>query len=190
MDKKRCTKCGSWKRRTEFYAAKGTRDGVRGDCKDCFAARAREWYSRNREHVIARVKRWQQENPERVNASNRIRRAMYPERERDGHLRRTFGLSLEAYEELLRAQCGRCRVCGRLPRTGSSLHVDHDHETGEVRGLLCFRCNGGLGQFGEDAERLALAVDYLAGDLEQSSTRALLHGITVGRARLLVGASG
>jgi hypothetical protein len=187
---KRCTKCGEWKPRADFYAAKGCIDGLRGDCKACFAARRRVWYSKNREREIARVKAWQQANPERHGATQKRVRDRRRPVARDQYLRRTFGLGSAEYDELLRAQGGRCRICRRQPRVDSSLHVDHDHETGEVRGLLCFRCNGGLGQFAEDAERLRLAADYLEGDLEQSSTRELLRVMTVARARLLVRASG
>ena len=59
---KRCTKCGLSKPPAEFYAVKGGRDGLRGDCKDCHAARAKAWYAKNRVKAIANVKRWQQEN--------------------------------------------------------------------------------------------------------------------------------
>lgn len=187
---KRCKKCGERKPKTEFYAAKGTVDGLRGDCKACFAARAKKWYAENRQTVIARAKKWQLENPERHAATQQAVRVRRRDVARDAYLRRTFGLGTDEYEAMLADQGGRCLICGRPPRKGSSLHVDHDHETGEVRGLLCFRCNGGLGQFGEDIDRLALAVDYLAGDLEQRSTRVLIRGIAMGRARLLVGASG
>lgn len=190
MRSKRCTKCGELKPLDHFYKAKGGRDGLRGDCKDCFSTRAKQWYAANRTHVIARVKQWQQANPDRVNTAHRARRAANPERQRDGHLRRTFGLSLDEYERILRDQSGRCKICGRAPRKGTSLHVDHDHETGEVRGLLCFRCNGGLGQFAEDPERLLVAAEYLTGDLEQRSTRVLFRAMGVARARGLVGVSG
>lgn len=50
---KRCTKCGELKPRTEFYAEKACRDGLRGECKACFAARAKVWYGKNREKAIA-----------------------------------------------------------------------------------------------------------------------------------------
>ena len=53
---------------------------------------------------------------------------------------RQLGVSEARYEELLKAQNGGCALCGRPPKT-RRLHVDHDHRTGEVRGLLCFVCN-------------------------------------------------
>jgi Recombination endonuclease VII len=159
---KRCRKCGELKPLTAFYKEQGCRDGYRNDCKACFAARSKQWYLRNRSHVIARVKTWQQTNPERVKAT---RKAAQPRRrpiDRDARLRRVFGLSSDQYAAMLEDQGGGCALCGRTPPPGRSLHVDHDHETGVVRGLLCFRCNAGIGQFREDKLRLADAIVYLA----------------------------
>lgn len=159
---KRCSKCGELKPLTAFYREQRCRDGYRPDCKACFAARAKQWYSHNRQHVLARVKAWQQANPERVketrDASRPRRRAI----DRDARLRRVFGLSSDQYEAMLADQGGGCALCGRTPLPGRSLHVDHHHETGVVRGLLCFRCNAGIGQFREDKLRLADAIVYLA----------------------------
>jgi len=58
-------------------------------------------------------------------------------------------------------QGGLCLICLRAP----AVHVDHDHGTGEIRGMLCFNCNGGLGQFKDDVEVTARAVQYLLGEL-------------------------
>jgi hypothetical protein len=79
---------------------------------------------------------------------------------RDTHLRRTFGITIDDFETMLIAQGGGCAICGRPAPEGTSLHVDHDHETGVVRGLLCFTCNGALGMLTENDEYLARAFDY------------------------------
>jgi hypothetical protein len=73
------------------------------------------------------------------------------------HLKRRYGITAEEVDEMLEAQGGLCAIC----RTEPAAHVDHDHDTGEVRELLCFNCNGGLGQFKDDPEVLRAAADYV-----------------------------
>ena len=68
---------------------------------------------------------------------------------------------------MLAEQEGGCAICGEPPKT-SALHVDHCHDTGRVRGLLCFRCNSALGNFREDPAILTAALDYLAQHREGS----------------------
>ena len=77
-------------------------------------------------------------------------------------MKRTFGMTPDEYERRLAQQGGGCAVCGRAPKPGKSLHVDHDHETGYVRGLLCFKCNAALGQLGDDLGRIERALTYVA----------------------------
>jgi hypothetical protein len=72
-----------------------------------------------------------------------------------------YGITLEQYDEMLVAQGGVCAVCKREPRDDISLHVDHDHATGVIRGLLCFRCNNSLGDLGDDPEVMQAAALYL-----------------------------
>jgi hypothetical protein len=160
---KKCTKCGRVQSFEDFYKASGTRDGYRGDCKSCFRARAKERYPKVREQEIQRVQRWRTENRERYLTTQR-RNKQSPEgrrRERTSYLKRKYGITPERYDELLAEQGGVCAICGREPRPDISLHVDHDHETGAIRGLLCFCCNNALGDFEDDYERLAAAVRYL-----------------------------
>lgn len=72
---------------------------------------------------------------------------------------REFGITREAYAEMEAVQGGRCAICGEVPE--KSLHIDHDHKTGQVRGLLCGHCNRGLGLFRDDPDRLKAAARYL-----------------------------
>lgn len=69
------------------------------------------------------------------------------------------------YERMFAEQEGRCAIC-RLPQRDHKhwqrLHIDHDHVTGRVRGLLCTHCNTALGKFADDPERLQRAIEYLA----------------------------
>jgi Recombination endonuclease VII len=78
------------------------------------------------------------------------------------HLKRRYGIGATEVEHLIGAQGDACAICDRP----HPQHVDHDHATGLVRGILCFNCNGGLGQFGDDPERLYRAAFYLE-DIEQ-----------------------
>ena len=162
MDK-RCSKCQLVKPLDEYYRAKGNRDGHRSDCKACNSAASAERYRRDPTRTIDRVTRWQRENPDRLREYRKSYRQR-PEvkaKDRAGHLRRKFDLTPEQYDDMLVAQGGTCAICQKAPREGTSLHVDHDHETGRVRSLLCFDCNAGLGKLGEDLDRLKAAYRYV-----------------------------
>jgi hypothetical protein len=109
------------------------------------------------------VHAWQQQNPDRVNAKQTEYRKR-PGRARamrDLYYRRTLGLTANAVDELIALQDGACAICARRPKRLASLHVDHDHGTGEIRGVLCSTCNQGLGHFKEDPQLLEAAAAYL-----------------------------
>ncbi len=76
------------------------------------------------------------------------------------HLRSRYGMTRAEVETLAEAQGG-CAICGIL-EPADGWQVDHDHETGEVRGILCRPCNMGLGLFRDDPHSLAQAISYLA----------------------------
>lgn len=84
-----------------------------------------------------------------------------PERVRTAWLKFHYGLTLQEYSDMLEACNGRCEVCGDLPAHKGGLHIDHNHETGVVRGMLCFHCNSALGQVREDVERLRALIAYI-----------------------------
>lgn len=86
---------------------------------------------------------------------------------REHKLLKKYGITREQYDALLERQKHRCAICRRTGADNRNglLHVDHNHETGEVRGLLCFDCNSALGRFGDNAERIRRALRYLEGHL-------------------------
>lgn len=113
-----------------------------------------------------------------VSAEHRESRATYmreyqrrlreanPDRERNKTLLRHYGVTVQWYDAKLAEQDGKCAVCGQ-PETKAikgrvlALAVDHDHETGATRDLLCLSCNRGLGLFRDDPDRLLAAAAYI-----------------------------
>jgi hypothetical protein len=84
-----------------------------------------------------------------------------PDRQRIYAIKK-YGLDAEKYEVLLRKQANKCAIC-RNGQGARRLHVDHDHQTGDVRGLLCHFCNTALGLLGDDTALMARAIKYLEG---------------------------
>lgn len=102
----------------------------------------RAWYLANTAHVKAQAAQWRLDNPEQFERSKR-----------DLHYRKKYNITLIQYEQMFEAQGGVCAICGKPPGK-HALHVDHNHVTGKVRGLLCFSCNGALGWFEKLAEKI------------------------------------
>ncbi len=89
-------------------------------------------------------------------------RECFLERQRKHTYAKKYGLTVAEYDELLERQKGQCAVCGRTREdAGRFLAVDHCHNTGNVRGLLCQECNLALGYMRESPELLRRAADYL-----------------------------
>jgi hypothetical protein len=85
------------------------------------------------------------------------------------HIKRTYGVTYEQYTLLAEKQEHKCAICGseesNSVRTSGKLFVDHCHKTGAVRGLLCSKCNHGLGLLDDDIDRLRSAIEYLERNL-------------------------
>lgn len=80
----------------------------------------------------------------------------------DGIIRRKYGITLEEYEQKLEDQGGVCAICGKPDEVeGRRMAIDHCHDTGAVRGLLCGNCNRGLGNFQDSHQLVAKAAEYL-----------------------------
>jgi hypothetical protein len=116
-------------------------------CKPCGSAARQEWATRNPEAEREYSTRWQR------TAHGKVSR-------RNSHLLSKFGISIEDYERALAKQDGKCAICGEPYSDQKKLHVDHDHKTGEIRGLLCFKCNHKLAVV-EDVSFNDAAQNYL-----------------------------
>lgn len=114
--------------------------------------------ARDREKKKAANKRHRENNRAAYNAYQKKWRGNNPQAYADISLRSRFGITLEQYEDLLRAQDSVCPICLCKP---VSPVVDHDHKTLEVRGILCRTCNIGIGMLKDDPELIKRALTYL-----------------------------
>lgn len=122
--------------------------------------RAREWYVANHEKALA----YRRSRDQSGDSHSQKWRQNNPEKNRRYYLKSQYGLTLEQYDSLLNKQCGLCAICrGKEPGRGKFFHVDHDHVTGKVRGLLCQNCNLMIGHALDSAAVLQAAVKYLVG---------------------------
>src|SRR5688572_15346992 len=190
MHDKYCRDCGEKRPVSEFSANRRSRDGLAFYCRDHAAersARSREarraqpvrHRSRPRHVVVPDGSKWCPDcgevKPHSEFARSRAsssgissyclpchnERGKQNVAKRGGsrtyHLTRRYGITAEEADAMLTSQGGVCSIC----KTAPAQHVDHDHVTGKVRALLCFNCNGGLGQFRDDPAVLRAAADYV-----------------------------
>jgi len=113
----------------------------------------------NREKIRDRRRKYHADHRAEHNERGRKYYAEHRLEWRKYALGRDYNLTPEGYDALVAAQGGRCAIC--LDR--AELVVDHDHDTGLVRGLLCPHCNTGLGRFRDCLDSLRRAIDYLRG---------------------------
>lgn len=173
--KKWCRRCETVRNLDDFAAHSASKDERQTYCRACFAEIYRE----------RRVQQGHVVRPAEVPAGHKFCRSCQQvkpladwatrpnrgdgyhfrcqecisRRDRERHLASAYGLTIQDVDELLAHQNGICVICLRSP----AVHVDHDHATGEVRGMLCFPCNAALGQLDDDLDRLRRAADYLEG---------------------------
>lgn len=115
----------------------------------------------------------------RTSEARRAAQARWRERNKERHAEQTarakllhkYGITMDDYDAMLVAQGGRCAICpATRPGGRGAWHVDHNHDTGDVRGLLCSNCNRGMGLLGDDPEVLRAAAAYLESDARQPPT--------------------
>ena len=162
-----CKKCGSYER----YVSNNS-------CAPCTIKSGLEKLNneelmkpyRTKEKTKKRLDKWREENPEKYKeqykndiAKQKCREYYHNNKDtvKDTYLQTNYGITLEDYNLLLEKQNEKCKICNNECPTGKSLAVDHNHETGKVRGLLCKNCNIGLGMFFDNLDFLESAVLYL-----------------------------
>lgn len=151
-----CNKCKVAKPRSEFYCCRAALDGLQYKCKACgeiwakanaerIRTRAAARYIANSAQVIVKTTAWAKANPERV---------------KEYRIKSLYKLSPTDYAAMVVTQAGRCAICNK-DNEGKILCVDHDHVTGTVRGLVCRKCNLGLGCFDDSYTIIVAATAYL-----------------------------
>ena len=111
-------------------------------------ARRRAYYDANRDEILKKGRAYAAANKN----TTKIKK---------NQLWQKFKITLEDWEQMYSNQGGVCSICGKKCRTGKDLSVDHNHETGKVRSLLCGSCNTGLGMFQDNSKLLIMAAKYL-----------------------------
>lgn len=136
---KNCPVCKISKENSEFGFDRRLKGGLRSACKKCEIARAVKWQTKNPERKKELCDRWHRDHPHH-------------------HLFKTYGVTPAEYERKFAEQKGTCAICKAPHR---KLGIDHDHRTGEIRGLLCRKCNSGIGMLGDSFQLLLRAASYL-----------------------------
>ena len=133
---KTCNTCSETKPFDSFYKGAAYADGYRPKCKQCVSDYHKERNSKPEQKI----------------------------KQREWSYNRLYGISIEEYNRLSESQNHACKICGSLDsrRGNNFLMIDHNHETGEVRGLLCSPCNSAIGMFEDDISRLQSAINYLS----------------------------
>ena len=145
-----CSKCGLEKALSDFSKRTASPDGHAAKCKVCDAEKAKAYGASHRAERVAYNREYRKRNPERFRRHCKA-----------SVLKRYYGLTLEDYARMWVFQGGRCKICGQEPAKYGDLHVDHDHRTGKVRGLLCRTCNWMLGSARDKPDTLIAGAKYL-----------------------------
>lgn len=152
---KKCTGCRVVKPIDQFGITTRAIDGRAWKCRDCISQ-----YTKKAKAAPGQFEKRQEER--------RRFFAAHPDYKRNEQLKRLYGITASQFDEMHQRQGGRCAICGEHEDNLKTpvdrcrpLHIDHSHETGVVRGLLCYRCNTGIGQFDDSPEMMETAAEYL-----------------------------
>lgn len=147
VEVKICSKCKKERFINEFHN-KGN-GFIRNDCKYCVIEYGKKYREKHKDRIKLKKRKYQKEKPQ-------IKYNWY--------LQKQYGISLKEYEEIFKLQDNSCAICKSKKvknKQHKYLHLDHCHKTGKIRGILCSRCNVGLGHFNDDIKLLYEVIRYL-----------------------------
>jgi len=137
-----CRTCVEYKPLEHFSKDATKKDGKNTQCKSCYS----EYHGANHARINARRKALHVRYSERSKAYSKEWAKANPEKVKNKSLAK-YGLDLDGFNCLVELQHGLCKICECELIIGKHSHVDHDHDTGEVRGILCQNCNTKLGWY-------------------------------------------
>jgi len=166
-ESKRCTKCLTVKPLTEYYARKEAPSKKMSACRSCRVKTTLAWRSseRGRQSSVKAAAEWRRKNREASRAASRKWAAENLENRRNYRFLKDYGVSRSEVADYLLSVGGRCEICQHEIHLGGRSKwracVDHCHETGDVRGVLCSNCNSAIGLFANNPDLLISGSRYL-----------------------------
>lgn len=159
--KKVCSICNEEKDLSEFHKSKMCLFGVDSRCKICRTNRKRLSYNKS-EKQKENKRRYYKQNANNIKKYHRKYRSdvNYKIAQKNNHLKRYYGITIEDFNKILTEQNNKCAACGDDFNNVVKPHVDHNHKTEEVRGLLCMRCNTSLGLLQENERKILNLAKY------------------------------
>lgn len=138
----------------------------RTENREAYNTYMREWTQKNKDRLNTERRDKLQNNLEyaaKIRAIDRKRHKDNPDRTRNQNIKTIYGITLDDYHKMYENQSGKCAICNdEKPDYGKNgLVIDHCHNKGHIRELLCSKCNKGLGHFNDDVNRLTNAMEYL-----------------------------
>ncbi len=172
-----CKKCNFSKEIAYFRKSKNCKNGYSHTCLECSRALQRAW---SKNHFISlkksklkynkstkgieKNKQYYLDNKQEIDAKHADYYNKYKDKIKYANLKKKYNISKEDLDTLYTrcgASCSICKLPEKENQGGKALHVDHDHKTGKVRGLLCNNCNLGIGYLKDDVKILESAIEYL-----------------------------
>ena len=117
---------------------------------------SKEYREKNKDKISIKAKEWYEDNKDKVKENYQKNK----EKIKESFLKNKYGITTKEYNKILKKQGGVCAICRNKPN-GKNLSVDHNHDTGKVRGLLCHYCNSTLGHSKENILILQKCIEYL-----------------------------